>query len=182
MPVEQTNAEYLERVYRGVAFRDAATVRDAAKVRLGAELVTDFVIVRDVGTYGLSYLLIEIEPSWVAPFTKDGIASRPLNRAIHQILSWQQWLDEHRSEARKLFPSGLHYAVIKPLFEYCIVIGDRENSPPWLDRRNRLAQSLGIRFARSAGFHSAFSHARNAVLLLANIWEEVPKKIAFRSR
>ena len=115
-----------------------------SKVRLGAELVTDLVQVRDEASLGLSYPLIEIEPPWAAPFTKEGVASARLTRTIHQILDWRRWLEEHKSEARRLFPSLLHFADVRPLFLYCIVIGTRENSRRWLDKRNQLGETLGI--------------------------------------
>jgi len=115
-----------------------------SKVRLGAELVTDIVIVRDESSLGLSYQLIEIETPWVRPFTKDGIASARLTRAIHQILDWKRWLEQHKSEARRLFPSLLHLTDERPLFRYCIVIGARQNSRSWLHKRNHLSETLGI--------------------------------------
>lgn len=120
------------------------TLQVVSKIRLGAELVTDLVIVRDEASLGLSYLLIEIEPPWTAPFTKDGVASARLTRAVHQVLDWKRWLEEHRSEARKLFPSFLYPTDEQPLFRYCIVIGTRMNSRPWLRKRNDLAETLGI--------------------------------------
>src|ERR1044072_4472420 len=120
------------------------SIQVISKIRLGAELVTDLVLVRDEASMGLSYLLIEIEPPWAAPFTKGGIASARLTRAIHQILDWKRWIDEHRSEARKVFPSYLHYADPNTLFDFCIIIGTRQNSRPWLDKRNHLAETLGI--------------------------------------
>lgn len=142
-------------------------IQAVSKIRLGAELVTDFVLVRDEASRGLSYLLIEIEPPWAVPFTKDGVASARLTRAIHQILDWKRWLDEHRSEARKLFPSGLHYTELKAIFEYCIVIGDRENSRPWLDKRNHLAESLGISI-RSFGWLSQCLSVRSQCCAFAD--------------
>lgn len=120
------------------------SIQVISKIRLGAELVTDLVLVRDEASMGLSYVLIEIEPPWVIPFTKGGVASARLTRAIHQILDWKRWIDEHRSEARKVFPSFLHYANPKALFDYCIIIGTRENGRPWLTKRNHLAETLGI--------------------------------------
>lgn len=115
-----------------------------SKIRLGADLVTDLVLVRDEASLGLSYVLIEIEPPSATPFTKEGVASARLTRAIHQILDWKRWIEEHRSEARKIFPSFLHYVNAKTLFHFCIVIGTRQNTRPWLDKRNQLSEALGI--------------------------------------
>lgn len=141
-----------ERYYHDFIARHAHTffpmlgksIQVISKIRLGAEWVTDLVLVRDEASLGLSYRFIEIEPPWAAPFTKDGVASARLTRAIHQILDWKRWLEEHRSEARKLFPSRLHHVDAKPLFKYRIIIGNRKNSRPWLDKRNHLAETLGI--------------------------------------
>jgi hypothetical protein len=141
-----------ERYYHDFIARNAhvffpmkwSSIQVLSKIRLGAELVTDFVIVRDEGSYGLAYQLIEIERPWDIPFTKDGIASARLTRAIHQILDWKRWIEEHRIEARKLFPSFLHLVECKPLFQYCIIIGTRKNSHSWLDKRNQLSETLGI--------------------------------------
>jgi hypothetical protein len=132
-----------------------------SKIRLGAELITDLVLVRDESSLGLSYLLIEIEPPWVSPFTKDGVASARLTRAIHQILDWKRWLEEHKSEARRLFPSFLHRTEERPLFRHCIVIGNRQNSHRWLDKRNHLAEILGISI-RSFDWLTDCLSARNA--------------------
>ena len=123
-------------------FRDSVQVIN--KIRLGAELVTDLVTVRDEASHGLSYCLIEIEPPWAAPFTKDGISSARLNRAIQQVLDWKRWLDDHQTEARRLFPSFLHFGGIRTLFKFCIIIGTRKNSRQWLEKRNHLSEALGI--------------------------------------
>lgn len=120
------------------------SIQVISKIRLGAELVTDLVLVRDEASMGLSYLLIEIESPSAAPFTKGGVSSARLTRAIHQILDWKRWLEQHKSEARKIFPSFLHYANPETLFDFCIVMGTRENTRPWLDKRNQLSKTLGI--------------------------------------
>lgn len=156
-----------ERFYHDFIARNAHTffpmlmdsIQVLSKIRLGADLITDLVLVRDEASMGLSYLLIEIEPPWITPFTKEGIASARLTRAIHQTLDWKRWLEEHRSEARKLFPSFLHYADPKTLFKFCIIIGTRENTRPWLDKRNHLAETLGISI-RSFDWLTGCLHAR----------------------
>jgi len=80
--------------------------------------------------------------------------------------SWRQWLDEHSSEARRLFPSYRHVFNLSASFDFEIIIGTRQNSEPWLDRRRILSESLGIsirsfdsitpRFTQTMGFE-AFS-------------------------
>lgn len=110
-----------------------------SKVRLGADLVTDFVAVYDNWSNGIRYKLIEIERPSTAPFTKEGIPSSGLSRALQQVLSWRQWLEEHASEARRLFPSYFHHFDSRPVFIYEIIVGNRENSEKWLDRRRILS-------------------------------------------
>jgi hypothetical protein len=115
-----------------------------SKLRFGADHVTDFVVVHDNWSAGILYHLVEIERPDIAPFTKEGIASARLSRAIQQILSWKTWLSEHPAEAQKLFPSSLPRMERRPAFAYEIIIGNRKNSKQWLERRNVLADSLGI--------------------------------------
>jgi hypothetical protein len=143
-PREQSLHAFLAK-HAQLAFRDEFYFATAiSKLRLGAELVTDFVSVYDNHSAGIRYKLIEIEKPQTVPFTKEGIPSSGLARAIQQILSWRQWLDEHQSEARRLFPSLFHRYDLRPIFRYEIIIGNRTNSESWIDRRNMLAESLGI--------------------------------------
>lgn len=114
-----------------------------SKLRFGAEFVSDFVVVYDQRSAGITYRLVEIERPDSVPFTKEGIASARLSRAIQQVLSWKQWLTDHPVESRKLFPSLLRQ-IERPVFEFEIIIGTRENTSAWVERRNALAQSLGI--------------------------------------
>lgn len=115
-----------------------------SKLRLGADLVTDFVVVYDNWSNGIRYKLIEFEKPSTVPFTKEGIPSSGLSRALQQVLSWRQWLEEHPAESRRLFPSFFHYFDSRPLFSYEIIVGNRQNSERWLDRRRILSESLGI--------------------------------------
>ena len=119
----------------------AATI---SKLRLGADLVTDFVCVYDNWSNGIRYKLVEIEKPQTAPFTKEGISSSGLSRAVQQVLSWKQWLEEHGTEARRLFPSFFFQHNPRPIFQFEVIIGTRKNSEQWLDRRIALADALGI--------------------------------------
>lgn len=114
-----------------------------SKLRFGADFVSDFVVVYDQRSEGIHYVLVEIERADSAPFTKEGHASARLSRAIQQVLSWKTWLTEHPAESAKLFPSLLR-RVDRPVFRYEIVIGTRANTDDWVERRNMLAESLGI--------------------------------------
>jgi hypothetical protein len=157
---EQVVHRYLE-THAHLFFRDDfnfCTV--VSKLRFGAEHVCDFMVVYDQWSNGIEYLLIEIERPDTPPFTKEGIASARLSRAIQQVLSWKTWLTEHPAEARKLFPSALPRMEGRAAFSYAIVIGTRENSKEWLERRNALAESLGIAIR---SFDSLSSRLKNRI-------------------
>lgn len=161
-PREETLHAFLAKHAQLAFWDDFQFAAVISKLRLGAELVTDFVAVYDSYSLGIRYKLIEIERPDMDPFTKEGILSSGLSRAIQQVLSWRQWLDEHSSEAKRLFPSLYFKHDQRTVFRYEIIIGNRENSAIWLDRRNALAESLGIsirsfdsispRFRRTIGF------------------------------
>lgn len=113
-----------------------------AKIRCRPHLC--FVIVYDRWSAGVEYCLVEIESPDTPPFTQEGIASARLSRAIQQVFSWQSWLADHSVEAQRLFPSQFLRTKKKAAFSFLILIGRRENSEKWIDRRNVLAQSLGV--------------------------------------
>lgn len=115
------------------------------KLRFGADYISDLVLVFDERSEGVHYHLIELERPDTPPFTQEGIASSRLSRAIQQILSWKQWLADHPAEAGKLFPSAARMFGGRTSFSYGIYIGTRNNSAAWVDRRNTLAQSLGVK-------------------------------------
>ena len=116
-----------------------------SKLRFGADFVSDFVAVYDCRSEGVHYHLIELERPDVPPFTKEGIASSKLSRAIQQVLSWKTWLHEHPAEAGKLFPSASRLFGGRTSFSYEILIGTRTNTGAWTERRNVLADSLNIK-------------------------------------
>lgn len=115
-----------------------------SKLRFGADYVSDFVVVYDNWSNGVRYKLVELERPDTPPFTKDGVASARLSRAIQQILSWKTWLSDHPTEAKRLFPSFFHFSEMQPVFEFEIVIGTRENMKHALESRQALSKTLGI--------------------------------------
>ena len=115
-----------------------------SKLRLGAEFVTDLVLVENCYSNGAKYHLIELESPHDSLFTKKGIASQELLSAIHQIIGWKTWLQEHTAEARRLFPSLMHGYNGDAVFSYTVVIGRRVKDPELLKRRRELATNLGI--------------------------------------
>jgi Domain of unknown function (DUF4263) len=123
-----------------IFFRDYigfATV--ISKLRFGAEHISDFVVVYDNWSNGVRYKFIEIERPDTPPFTKNGVATARLSRAIQQVLSWKTWLNEHRTEAKRLFPSHFHHTEAQPVFEFEIVIGTRGNTKHALEYRQALS-------------------------------------------
>ena len=127
-----------------------------SKLRLGADFTTDFVIGRDGCSAGNTYELVEIETPYDPPFTQKGNPSARLSAAIQQIQNWRRWITENRAEVRKLLPAfGVRTMRSGPNFKFKIIIGNRENSERWLDRRNDLAKDLGIEI-RSFEYFSEF--------------------------
>jgi len=115
-----------------------------SKLRFGADYVSDFVIVYDNWSNGVRYKFVEIERPDTPPFTMEGVATARLSRAIQQVLSWKIWLNEHPTDAKRLFPSVFHYTETKPVFEFEIVIGTRNNTKHTLENRRVLSETLGI--------------------------------------
>jgi Domain of unknown function (DUF4263) len=116
-----------------------------SKLRLGADFITDFVVGRDQHSNGLWYELIEIETPHDAPFTQKGNPSARLTMAIQQVQNWRRWIIDNRREIAKLLPNyGFRTSRKDPNFNFKIIIGTRENSEKWLDRRNDLANQIGI--------------------------------------
>lgn len=116
-----------------------------SKLRLGADFTTDFIVGRDQHSNGVWYELIEIETPYDAPFTKNGNPSARLSGAIQQIQNWRRWIIDNRREIHKLLPSyGVRTSRMNPNYNFKIIIGNRENSAKWLEKRNDLANQLGI--------------------------------------
>ena len=116
-----------------------------SQLRLGADLITDFVLGFDRGSEGFAYELIEIESPHTPPYNADGTPSRRMNVALQQIRDWKQWIDANRNEeSRRLFPSKDLIMFGRSVFRYTIIIGNRSNSAAHLGRRNHLAQDAGI--------------------------------------
>lgn len=115
-----------------------------SKLRLGAEHITDLVLVQNCYSDGAKYHLYELESPQDPLFTKKGTASQALLAAIHQVISWKTWLRAHAGEARRLFPSLLHGTDVEAVFSFTIIIGRRDKDPELIRRRRELAASLGI--------------------------------------
>lgn len=92
-----------------------------SKVRIAERFVTDFVLA-DVGSRGfVNWILIELEPPTVPPFTQQSRPSMRLASALNQIQDWRKWIRENVSYARTIFPGR------RVRFFYRIIIGRRKH-------------------------------------------------------
>lgn len=120
-----------------------ATYFVLTEIRLGGDLTIDFVVGTDLESRGFMYELIEIESPHVAPFTRSGDPSARLSHAIRQVTDWKAWLRRDLQRTRDLFPACSDQ-IDEPYFTYKIIMGNRDNSRPWLDKRNTFSEELGI--------------------------------------
>ena len=127
-----------------------------SKIRLGSEFETDFVFLHDKASLGFTYELIEIESPHSPPYTKRGDPSARLTHAIQQVQNWMVWLNSYPRQAKKLF-SGTTFDD-SPSFVYTVVIGTRENSKLWLDRRNQFAKQTNISVRSFDWFSDLVAH------------------------
>lgn len=110
-----------------------------SKLKLGSSLELDFAVPEDKHSYGLFWELIELKSPSTAPYTKNGNPSATLTAATQQIRDWKQWIISSRSEAKKIFSLWQVRTQRQPNFKYTIIIGTRENSARWIDKRNNYA-------------------------------------------
>jgi hypothetical protein len=107
-----------------------------SKLKLGSTFETDFVVIEDQFSAGLSYHFIEIEIPETRLFTGPSKPIDRLNTALAQINSWKQWLSTHSEETRELLPSkDVRYGK-PPRYKFSIIIGRRDAlmSSPTEDR------------------------------------------------
>lgn len=128
-----------------------------SKLRLGAEFVTDLVIVENCYSNGAKYHLYELESPADSLFTKKGTASQALLTAIHQVIGWKSWVAAHRGEARRIFPTLMHGYDADAIFSYTIIIG-RRLPPDLLERRRELSTNLGIDIRSFDSLTSGIQH------------------------
>ncbi|HEX8452276.1 MAG TPA: Shedu anti-phage system protein SduA domain-containing protein [Longimicrobium sp.] len=138
----------------------------SAKVRLGSDFTTDFVVAKSERSLGVNYTLIEIESPHTSPYTAAGAPSARLNTAVQQILNWKRWMERNREEAKRLFPSKQFIRHDDPNFSYMIVIGRRGRENEAL--RNQYAREVGITIRSFDYFTDALSsRAFNAFLWIS---------------
>lgn len=108
-----------------------------SKLRLGADFVTDFVLVRDEHSNGLQYEFIEIEKPDTSPYTKSGQPSARLSSAIQQIQDWKNWIAENRNQIKRFLPSHGMRFFVNPNFKFTIIIGNRKQKTINLEKEGR---------------------------------------------
>ncbi len=117
-----------------------------SKLKLGSSLETDFAVPSENHSMGLFWELFEIKTPQASPYNEDGFPSAILSKATQQVRDWKAWLmDNRRGEALKLFQSKGVRVARDPNFSFTIIIGNRENSLRYLDKRNALSIESGIK-------------------------------------
>ena len=114
-PAEEVVQMYLS-IKRNRILLDPSAVAVTPKVKLGAELVPDFV----VETSSERYVLVEIERPSLQVLTEKGRPRAELTHAQQQVKDWFDWISTHSEYARSLMPG-----ISEP--EGWVVIGRRSS-------------------------------------------------------
>mgnify|MGYP001266254719 CR=1 FL=1 len=115
-----------------------------SKLKLGSNMETDFAIPVENHSMGLFWELIEIKTPKAAPYSAKGTPSSSLVRAVQQVQDWKDWILDNRSTAMRIFQARRVRMCQNPNFKFTVIIGTRENSEKFLDKRNRFATSQNI--------------------------------------
>lgn len=126
-----------------------------SEIRLGSEFVVDFVLPQDRRSEGTMWHLYEIELPGTPPFKNNGDKSARLSHALDQIEQWKSWIKRRCRMIQNLFPCNRW--LIDVSFEYHIVIGTRENSAKWLERRNELSREYNVHIRSFDSFSESLS-------------------------
>ena len=114
-PAEEVVQMYLS-IKRNRILLDPSAVAVTPKVKLGAELVPDFV----VEASRERYVLVEIERPSLPVLTEKGRPRAELTHAQQQVKDWFDWISTHSEYARSLMPG-----ISEP--EGWVVIGRRSS-------------------------------------------------------
>ena len=115
-----------------------------SKLKLGSSLELDFAIPRENYSAGLYWELIELKSPGEPPYNSNGLPSAKLTAATQQIRDWKRWIIDSRNEAQKIFSLWSLRTQRQPNFQFTIIMGTRENSAKWIDKRNDYALENGI--------------------------------------
>ena len=113
--------------------------------RLGAELVTDFMIGHR-NSIGFEWQAVELESPEATMFTRNGDPTSQLTHAIRQIEDWRAWLSRNQNyAARDNGHGGLGLTDIVARVPGLVLIGRRKTIDPITnDRRRQMSNDLGI--------------------------------------
>lgn len=112
-------------------------------MKLGSELETDFINIRDNRSNGITYEFIEIEKPGSKLFTKNGVPAKDFNNAIQQIRDWKRFLVENKNWFRKYLPSQTTRVLNNAGVNFTIIIGRRNGDLAEIEKRNQIADELG---------------------------------------
>jgi hypothetical protein len=113
-----------------------------SEIRLGSDFVVDFALPEDMASEGTKWHLIEVEMPSTPPFKKNGDKSARLSHALDQIELWKGWLRRRTRMIQDLFPCNSW--ILEASLQFHIVIGTRENTAQWIERRNELSSAYGV--------------------------------------
>jgi hypothetical protein len=146
------NQELNENIYHeylkentGFFFSDFNCYLTISKLKLGAELETDFINIRDERSNGIVYEFIEIEKPSSRLFNKNGSPAKDFNNAIQQIRDWKRFLIDNKSWLRKFLPSQTTRVLNNAGVEFTIIIGRRTENQTEIEKRNQIASEMGIK-------------------------------------
>jgi hypothetical protein len=125
-------------------FADEVSFAIISKLKLGSELETDFVVIRDGFSNGTIFEFIEIEKPWSKLFNKNGNPSKDFNSSLQQIRDWKRWLIENKSYFRKFLPTINTRVVDSTHLKFKIIIGRRDNLSINSDKRLQIANENNI--------------------------------------
>lgn len=119
------------------AFSDGSAPLDIVpKFKLGQDYITDFTLL-GVRSFGKPYhvVFVELESPNAQPFTKAGVYSQTLNKAMKQINEWRAWLKDKFETFCADFPnklnnynsSSLRDDLRSSVITYKIIIGRRKS-------------------------------------------------------
>ena len=130
--------------YAGFFFSDYNCYLTISKLKLGSELETDFINIRDQRSNGIVYEFIEIEKPNCKLFNVAGSPGKEFNTAIQQIRDWKRFLIENKDWFRKNLPSQTTRIINNSGVTFTIIIGRRTDNLLEIEKRNQIADELGI--------------------------------------
>ena len=130
--------------HAGMFFGMNGTRLTINQLQLGTERRPDLVVVHDCRSGGLLYEFIELKRPSHAPFSKcTGIESQHLKKAIDQVEAWQARIEDNCAEIQERLPAP---RAADRRCSFTIIIGRRDSSKEWREKRNRRADRMSGRY------------------------------------